>query len=73
MSLIKEKLKALNDALFEYGRANSNDGVGYAYASGYMEIFMGDVLTAYVPANLRHELIDMLDKRIAMIKENDNG
>lgn len=51
----------------EYG---TPDG-GYPYALGYFQSFMGRVLTAYVPADKRHELIAMFDEHIKMLKDAD--
>lgn len=45
---------------------------GYAYTVGYFESFVSRVLVAYVPANRRHELIEMIDAHVNSFKEKEN-
>lgn len=65
--IIQDCLKRLvNELVSNYERRFNSQG-GNDYALGYMESFMADVLTAYVPANMRHELVTMLDMRISSL------
>lgn len=68
---IDEKLTVFCDTLREeFNKRNNSPSDGYAYTLGFFQSFMARVLTAYVPANLRHELIDMIDKRTAELPED---
>lgn len=64
---IQDRLKRTIDELRTGFERKYETSDGSAYALGYMESFMADVLTAYVPANMRHQLLEMFDKRIADI------
>lgn len=44
---------------------------GYAYASGYMETLVGEILTAFVPARDRHRMLDVITNRTESIKNEE--
>lgn len=54
-----------------YNKGEKQYAESHAYALGYMESFMADVLTAFVPASDRHELIKLFDNRIAQFVEKN--
>jgi hypothetical protein len=71
---IQDRLKRTIDELKTGFERKFDATDGSAYALGYMESFMADVLTAYVPANMRHQLLEMFDKRIAdIMKQHSTG
>jgi len=54
-----------------YHKGEKQYAESHAYALGYIESFMADVLTAFVPACDRHELIKLFDNRIAQFVEKN--
>jgi len=41
----------------------------YAYVAGYMESFYTRLLTAYVPANRRHDMLELFEAHIKSVRE----
>lgn len=67
-ALGRYNLAVMDDYEATYDRKDGS----YAYTLGYFESFMARVLTAYVPANRRHELLEMINEHINSIKEKHN-
>ena len=44
----------------------------YAYVAGYMESFYTRLLTAYVPANRRHDMLELFEAHIKSVREDEN-
>ena len=62
---IEQKLGELIDVL----RKGDND----AYVLGYLESYLADVMTAFVPARDRYAMLDAISVRIIIIKEGQKS